>query len=34
VVNASVGKDSSYSLDRLQKENDAIVLAVGATKPR
>lgn len=34
VVNANVGKDSSYSLERLQKENDAIVLAVGATKPR
>ncbi|KAF8042872.1 hypothetical protein BT93_A1255 [Corymbia citriodora subsp. variegata] len=34
VVNANVGKDSQYSLDRLQKENHAIVLAIGATKPR
>ncbi|XP_034711001.1 glutamate synthase [NADH], amyloplastic isoform X3 [Vitis riparia] len=34
VVNASVGTDPSYSLDRLREENDAIVLAVGATKPR
>ncbi|KAL7254285.1 hypothetical protein ACSBR1_008647 [Camellia fascicularis] len=34
VVNANVGKDPLYCLDRLQKENDAIVLAVGATKPR
>ncbi|GMP24829.1 hypothetical protein CsSME_00001969 [Camellia sinensis var. sinensis] len=34
VVNAIVGKDPLYCLDRLQKENDAIVLAVGATKPR
>ncbi|XP_017257431.1 glutamate synthase [NADH], amyloplastic isoform X2 [Daucus carota subsp. sativus] len=34
VVNASVGKDPSYSLDRLREENDAIILAVGATKPR
>ncbi|KAL7003590.1 glutamate synthase [NADH] [Sarracenia purpurea var. burkii] len=34
VVNANVGKDSLYSLDRLREENDAIILAVGATKPR
>ncbi|XP_021282565.1 glutamate synthase 1 [NADH], chloroplastic isoform X3 [Herrania umbratica] len=34
VVNANVGVDPSYSLDQLREENDAIVLAVGATKPR
>ncbi|KAL0304397.1 UNVERIFIED_CONTAM: Glutamate synthase 1 [NADH], chloroplastic [Sesamum radiatum] len=34
VVNANVGKDPLYSLDRLREEHDAIVLAVGATKPR
>ncbi|XWS48539.1 hypothetical protein CRYUN_Cryun13aG0086800 [Craigia yunnanensis] len=34
VVNANVGIDPSYSLDRLREDNDAIVLAVGATKPR
>ncbi|XVF12653.1 hypothetical protein REPUB_Repub08aG0137600 [Reevesia pubescens] len=34
VVNANVGVDPSYSLDRLREDNDAIVLAVGATKPR
>lgn len=34
VVNANVGKDPSYSLDQLRKDNDAIVLAVGSTKPR
>jgi len=34
VVNANVGKDPSFSLDKLKKENDAIVLAVGSTKPR
>ncbi|KAG8476357.1 hypothetical protein CXB51_033276 [Gossypium anomalum] len=34
VVNANIGKDQSYSLDRLREENDAIVLAIGATKPR
>ncbi|MED6219382.1 glutamate synthase [NADH] [Stylosanthes scabra] len=34
MVNANVGQDPMYSLDRLQEENDAIVLAVGATKPR
>lgn len=34
VVNTSVGKDPNYSLERLREENDAIILAVGATKPR
>ncbi|KAF1893422.1 hypothetical protein Lal_00001895 [Lupinus albus] len=34
VVNANVGHDPLYSLDRLREENDAIILAVGATKPR
>lgn len=34
VVNATVGKDPHYALDRLREENDAIILAVGATKPR
>ncbi|KAF8380054.1 hypothetical protein HHK36_027524 [Tetracentron sinense] len=34
VVNANIGTDPMYSLDRLHAENDAIVLAVGATKPR
>lgn len=34
VVNANVGKDPSYSLDDLKEKNDAIVLAVGSTKPR
>jgi glutamate synthase (NADPH/NADH) len=34
VVNASVGTDPVYSLDRLREKNDAVVLAVGATKPR
>ncbi|KAF1871443.1 hypothetical protein Lal_00020236 [Lupinus albus] len=34
VVNANVGHDPLYSLDRLRAENDAIILAVGATKPR
>ncbi|GAB2223551.1 hypothetical protein Droror1_Dr00017692 [Drosera rotundifolia] len=34
VVRAEVGKDPLYSLDRLREENDAVVLAVGATKPR
>ena len=33
-VNANIGKDPLYSLDRLREENNAIVLAVGATKPR
>ncbi|XP_068644399.1 glutamate synthase [NADH], amyloplastic isoform X2 [Aristolochia californica] len=34
VVNANVGKDPLYSLDRLRSESDSIVLACGATKPR
>ncbi|GAA0148835.1 oxidoreductase [Lithospermum erythrorhizon] len=34
IVNANVGSDPSYSVDRLREEHDAIVLAVGATKPR
>jgi glutamate synthase (NADPH/NADH) len=34
VVNANIGNDPLYSLERLREENDAIVLAVGATKPR
>ena len=34
VVNANIGKDPLYSLNRLREENNAIVLAVGATKPR
>lgn len=34
VVNANVGIDPSYTLDKLREDNDAIVLAVGATKPR
>lgn len=34
VANANVGMDPLYSLDRLREENDAIVLAVGSTKPR
>lgn len=34
VVNANVGKDPLYSLERLREENNAVVLAVGATKPR
>lgn len=34
VVNASVGNDPLYSLDRLREENNAIILAVGATRPR
>nr|XP_009415149.1 PREDICTED: glutamate synthase 1 [NADH], chloroplastic-like isoform X1 [Musa acuminata subsp. malaccensis] len=34
VVNANVGVDPLYSLDHLRAENDAIVLACGATKPR
>jgi glutamate synthase (NADPH/NADH) len=34
VVNANVGTDPLYSLDRLREENDSVVLAVGATKPR
>ncbi|KAK1302529.1 hypothetical protein QJS10_CPB12g01099 [Acorus calamus] len=34
VVNANIGIDPLYSLDKLRAENDAIVLACGSTKPR
>lgn len=34
VVNAHVGTDPSYSIERLRSENDAVILACGATKPR
>ncbi|KAL5719198.1 alanine dehydrogenase [Ranunculus cassubicifolius] len=34
VVNAHVGVDPVYSLEWLRASNDAIVLALGATKPR
>ncbi|CAN6444677.1 unnamed protein product [Victoria cruziana] len=34
VVNANVGKDPTYSLERLRAESDALVLACGATRPR
>ncbi|GAB2265092.1 glutamate synthase [NADH] [Dionaea muscipula] len=34
VSNANVGKDPAYSLVRLREENNAVLLAVGATKPR
>lgn len=34
VVNAHVGKDPAFSLDLLREENNAIILACGATKPR
>ncbi|KAI3846660.1 hypothetical protein MKW92_019453 [Papaver armeniacum] len=34
VVNASVGNNPMYSLEKLRNEHDAIVLALGATKPR
>ncbi|RWW01408.1 hypothetical protein GW17_00035558 [Ensete ventricosum] len=34
MVNANVGVDPMYSLNHLRAENDAIVLACGATKPR
>nr|KAJ0227198.1 hypothetical protein LSAT_V11C100046700 [Lactuca sativa] len=29
-----IGSDPVYSIERLCKENDAVILAVGATKPR
>ncbi|KAJ0986186.1 hypothetical protein J5N97_004542 [Dioscorea zingiberensis] len=34
IVNANVGKDPAYSLDLLRANNEAIILACGATKPR
>ena len=34
VVNAHVGSDPLYSIERLRSENNAVILACGATKPR
>ncbi|KAI3757716.1 hypothetical protein L6452_05262 [Arctium lappa] len=34
VVNANVGNDPSYSIESLRENNDAVILAVGSTKPR
>ena len=34
VVNANVGIDPIFPLEKLRKENDALLLACGATKPR
>lgn len=34
VVNANVGIDPIYSLEHLREENNSIILACGATKPR
>lgn len=34
VVNANVGVDSSFSVEKLRNENHALLLACGATKPR
>lgn len=34
VTNAHVGVDGEFPIERLRSENDAIVLALGATKPR
>ncbi|KAL6610621.1 hypothetical protein ACP70R_040590 [Stipagrostis hirtigluma subsp. patula] len=34
VVNAHVGTDPLYSIEWLRSENDAVILACGATKPR
>ncbi|KAK9075382.1 hypothetical protein SSX86_003705 [Deinandra increscens subsp. villosa] len=34
VVNANVGTDPSYSIERLREDNDAVILAVGSTNPR
>lgn len=34
VVNANVGSDPSFSIEKLREDNDAVILAVGATKPR
>lgn len=34
VVNANVGVDSFFSVEKLRTENDALLLACGATKPR
>uniref|UniRef100_A0A0D9WJI6 glutamate synthase (NADH) n=1 Tax=Leersia perrieri TaxID=77586 RepID=A0A0D9WJI6_9ORYZ len=34
VKNAHVGSDPLYSVEKLRSENDAVILACGATKPR
>uniref|UniRef100_J3M9K5 glutamate synthase (NADH) n=1 Tax=Oryza brachyantha TaxID=4533 RepID=J3M9K5_ORYBR len=34
VVNAHVGSDPLYSIEQLRSDNDAVILACGATKPR
>ncbi|KAG8069239.1 hypothetical protein GUJ93_ZPchr0005g14739 [Zizania palustris] len=34
IVNAHVGSDPSYSIEQLRSENDATILACGATAPR
>ncbi|KAK9070425.1 hypothetical protein SSX86_010827 [Deinandra increscens subsp. villosa] len=34
VVNANVGTDPSYSIEQLRENNDAVILALGSTKPR
>ncbi|CAN6345929.1 unnamed protein product [Urochloa humidicola] len=34
VVNAHVGIDPQYSIERLRSESDAVILACGATRPR
>lgn len=34
IVNAHVGSDPLYSVEKLRSENDAIILACGATKPK
>uniref|UniRef100_A0A0A8Z8H9 Uncharacterized protein n=1 Tax=Arundo donax TaxID=35708 RepID=A0A0A8Z8H9_ARUDO len=34
VVNAHVGTDPLYSIERLRSENEAVILACGATRPR
>lgn len=34
IVNANVGVDPLFSVDRLRADNDALLLACGATKPR
>ncbi|XP_071710189.1 glutamate synthase 1 [NADH], chloroplastic-like isoform X2 [Rutidosis leptorrhynchoides] len=34
VVNANVGIDPSFSIEQLRNDNDAVILALGSTKPR
>lgn len=34
VVNANVGSDPTFSIEQLRADNDAVILAVGSTKPR